>query len=379
MKILYVLDCSLDNGGAPKSTLILANEMCSLGFKVGLLIPESEYKRDSVSQITIFTIRTKNQYIPYIYSNPFKFIISAWKLFKIMKNFKPDLIHTQMPNSAHLMGFLKRILFYKKFPLMIYTDREHIPEMRKIKQVINHILIAKTHNKIVTLSNDSRRHWEKYNNKVSLIFNTAGKIFEKYDQQNHILYRKKYDIDVNEKVVIFVGRFTEIKNWPQVIEFIKEISVALDILFIFAISINNKSEENSYQIFRVQVAEVYSKTIFYKNVDLSILNELYYVSDIHVITSLMESFGRTAVEAMSRKCIVVSKAVGGLKDIIPDNRFFANSTEEYVEIIKAIFQLNPDDINNYKKLFLQTYQEKFSLKSNIDKHIELYHMSDIKK
>ena len=38
MKILYTVDCRLDNGGAPKSTCILANEMAKL-HDVSILTP----------------------------------------------------------------------------------------------------------------------------------------------------------------------------------------------------------------------------------------------------------------------------------------------------------------------------------------------------
>ena len=42
------------------------------------------------------------------------------------------------------------------------------------------------------------------------------------------------------------------------------------------------------------------------------MSDLYYITDIHMITSAIESFGRTAIEAMSRKCVVYSTDAGAI-------------------------------------------------------------------
>jgi len=51
---------------------------------------------------------------------------------------------------------------------------------------------------------------------------------------------------------------------------------------------------------------------FKENIPQEEMNELYYAADIFVLTSNRESFGRTAIEAMSRKCAVLGRNVGGL-------------------------------------------------------------------
>ena len=51
------------------------------------------------------------------------------------------------------------------------------------------------------------------------------------------------------------------------------------------------------------------------------MEDFYYDLDIFVLTSEGESFGRTLIEAMARKCVVLGTNSGGVPDVIGNKEF----------------------------------------------------------
>src|SRR3989344_916930 len=109
--------------------------------------------------------------------------------------------------------------------------------------------------------------------------------------------------------------------------------------------------------------------------NLKTLDKLYQNSDICVIPSRYESFGLTVLDAMSYRKTVVASKVGGIPEIITDNKdgvlFNPDSPKELSASLISICK------NKSKRRFLsqnayETVKKKFSLNSLVNKTLIYY-------
>ena len=171
---------------------------------------------------------------------------------------------------------------------------------------------------------------------------------------------------------MFSARYTYDKNWELTKQIIEYISGKGNFEFIIVVG-SDKSQEDirKCEILIQEIEGITGKNNIRTFIDLSLndVNELYYASDIFILTSRTESFGRTAVEAMARKNIVFGTDVDGLSEVIGFEEYRYNSFEDFKEKFSLIDKV---DINKEKERFYKRYKENFSTKINIEMHKHLY-------
>src|SRR5699024_6780089 len=109
------------------------------------------------------------------------------------------------------------------------------------------------------------------------------------------------------------------------------------------------------------------------NIDLKAMDKFYYDIDIFILTSNhnTESFGRTLVEAMSRNTVVLTTNSGGSVEVVGNKDNVLYSSNEFVERVIALNE-NRDLMNIEKERNMKYVKGKYSLISNINRHILLY-------
>ena len=360
-KILYIIDCGLLDGGAPRSTGILADEMA---------------KNNDVYMLMPYTGEEGNPYIHYIqlphFHNRFPFLfkqpLSALRLvydiYKVIRNINPNIIHAEMPRGARAVGLLKKMGLIK-VPI-VFTEREYVTGLRSVYKWLYRFLIIPTYDLIVCLSNKSRPFWEKYRKyPVVTIPNPGGKEFDVYreDEYNEaISCLTGYQSD--RLNVLFVGRYLNTKRWELAESIIYNycnkypngrvhfyVAVAYDLNDEKALSMVNRLSE-------------LSKVTLFSNVDVNMMSNLYYACDLHLITSKIESFGRTAIEAMSRKCAVYSTDAGAISETIGDKELILPAeAEAFIEIISK-FEKDKDLLETKKEAMYHRYQSLYTTEAN---------------
>ena len=99
----------------------------------------------------------------------------------------------------------------------------------------------------------------------------------------------------------------------------------------------------------------------------------YYLVDIFVMTSCFESFGKAAVEAMSRKCMVLSTAVGGLVEVVgnTEDLYDMNDLSKLTERVRYLAS-SKEASENEREYLYNRYKENYTADKNISRHIEMY-------
>lgn len=373
MKIMYTIDSSPIDGGAPISTILLANEMAKKGNEVSIVMPKNNKKSGIDRNIKIIEINKFIDKFPFEFKEPIKALVLTKELYNIVLQENPDIIHANMPRCARIIGMLRRLNFIPNKIKLIYTDREHVSTLRNFYKFIYKSFIAKPFDHVVSLSKINSVYWQDImgHKNVSIIPNTAGEVYELYKSEMHESMRKYLNINIGKKTVMFAGRFIYLKNWNLA----KEIMCKAPkdkFQFIIAIPINNIKIKMEVYEFINSIKEIGVDLVFIENATQKQMSDLYYAADIFIMTSNSESFGRTAIEAMSRKCVVIGRNVGALPEVIlKDSNIMNCESKEFIKKMEEYFN-NEKSLLNDKEWFYNRYIDNYTLNINIQNHINLY-------
>lgn len=369
--ILFFVDNSIEIvGGAEKSTEVIIDSL-KKSFNIGLVQPYSE---KSISGISNFKL-TKKTRLKHVFKNPYLIFVYIFSIYKIIKKVSPKIIHTQGQISFFLVGLLKKIKLIPNNVVIIHTERGlYSKYSKKLKKIF--MFFLKRINKLITTTEYNKDLWiqafenENLNIPIEVIENTAGEIFENYD------FLKDTTSSSNEIVIGFAGRYTDWKNWPLAEEIIIKLSESMGNEFIVKIAVgclDDRAIQESEKMFQ-RIKQVIGDRFKGKvNIDLNEMNVFYYSLDVFILTSDKdtESFGRTLIEAMSRKTAVLTTDAGGTAEVVGSRHNVLENADQFVyEIIK--YNKDKSLLLKEKERSYERVHSQYTLKKNIDKHYNLY-------
>ncbi len=169
------------------------------------------------------------------------------------------------------------------------------------------------------------------------------------------LIREKYKIEDDRTVIGFCGRFSPQKDWALATEIIEKCSNEFnDYVYMLVIGTDG-TQKNMDEVIKYcedlkgKIGE--DKVKIYINLNINEVEEVYYAMDCFILTSKWESFGRTAVEAMARKNIVIGRNVDGLSEVIGNSEYLYSHSDELLNILRSKM-CNYKEILKTKELFL---------------------------
>ncbi|MEW6009460.1 MAG: glycosyltransferase family 4 protein [Candidatus Omnitrophota bacterium] len=254
-------------------------------------------------------------------------LIVFWKLFNIIRNFKPDIIHTHTAKAGTLgrlaglfYNFMQRIRLRRNRAKLVHTFHGHIfygyfgKLKSKIFILIERILSGMT-DKIITVSDEVKLDLIEFKiaKKEKIIVIPLGLELEK-------LLALPYNDSFNSKIRVgIIGRLTPVKNHMMFFKAIKQLSEAglsneAKFMIIGDGELREKLEDTAKEL------GIYKQTEF-TGWQKDALN-LYSKLDIVALTSFNEGTPVSLIEAMAAARPVIATNVGGVKDIVNDERGF---------------------------------------------------------
>ena len=339
----------------PEFKLAGAETMCEN------LINAIDKKKYEIIAISLFsnkspiTERLEKNNIKIYYLNKKKgFDLKVFfKLCKIFKKEKPDMIHTHLYVMRY--SLLPSILFSKK-AVKVHTVH-NIAEKEISKGKIIHKIAFKIFNVIpVAISEVVKesiiKTYKLNSNKVPLIYNGIN--------LDNCIKKKNYKCS---NTIIHIGRFSEQKNHVELIDIFNDCLKQNGKLKLLLIGDGEKKDE----------IHNYCKELgILKNVNFlglqdncySFLNE----SDIFVMPSKWEGMPMTIIEAFGTGLPVVAYPVGGISDMIINekNGFLPNNKKDFCNKILKLLE----DNNLRKEIGLTNIKDSVNFSSK--KMAELY-------
>lgn len=369
--IILMGDNNLETvGGEQESTKIIL-EGIKEEYSVGVIQPGMI--ENPMKNVVYFQL-TESTRLKHIIMNPLSFIQYIWKVRKIINSSKPTIIHTQAQVSFFIIALLRKMKLISKNTKLVHTERGLYTKYNRLFKYLFFFFMKELHT-LVTTTKFNMKYWKKalenrgLDIEYRIIENTAGKLFERYDE--------KLDNQSDSYFTIgFSGRYTSWKNWPLAIEICEEISkvIGSNLKVKMAVgSLDKKAELETLKMFKHMKSILGERFEGNMNITLEEMDNFYYDLDVFILTSKRntESFGRTIVEAMSRKTAVLTTDAGGSVEVVGNNENVCHSLDDFKKRILQFYN-NKTCLENEKSLNLQRVKKVYSYQSNIIKHRRLY-------
>ena len=393
MKVLMINHFPLVGSGSGTYTRNIAVHLMKKGHEVGIVMPENTTQYGSIPGVKVYPLFfTRDEKIadalpfnfPCFTTHPRSVMtffdlddsqldayLSAFEktILNAVTDFKPDVIHAQhvwllawlsgktgvpyvvTAHGTDLMGYQKGVRFQR------YAEDA-----------------ASGAKRIITISNDNdelvRELFPLSAEKTVYMQNgyDPDRFFPEPITKERI--KELFDIDLRQKLVLFVGKLAHFKGIDVLIEAARlyESEGQGRIVTIIA-----GDGELAPQL-RKQAKDYKLKDVhFLGHLDISQLRELYSSADVSIVPSRREPFGLVAVEALACGCPVIATNQGGLPDIINDKVGALVDVDDAFGLSAAILhELFRPDSTERRKYAAKYAFEEFAQESLMDTLIDIY-------
>jgi glycosyltransferase involved in cell wall biosynthesis len=246
---------------------------------------------------------------------------------QIIRDYKPDIVHTHASKS----GAIGRLAASKeKVPVIIHTFHGHVfhSYFGKIKTQFYKIIerkLAKKSTAIIAISDLQKNELVNIHKVIpqvkAKVINLGFDLtkFQTNQDEKRLGFVKEYEITEDQICIGIIGRLTQIKNHDMFFEVIDNVVARsnenirvfvigggelLDVLMLKAKGIEEKLGKT-----------IFTFTSWIKDVDIPLAR-----LDIVCLTSYNEGTPVSLIEAQASNVVVMSTNVGGVKDIVDQNK-----------------------------------------------------------
>ncbi|MFC1517569.1 glycosyltransferase family 4 protein [Candidatus Margulisiibacteriota bacterium] len=295
--------------------------------------------------------------------NFFKDIKTLWKLYKIIRKEKPDIVHTHTAKAGTLGRLAAKLAGVKN---IYHTFHGHIfhSYFGRLKTALFLLIerfLARFTTKIIVISERQKQELLKLKiaplSKFSVI--PLGFELDKFKELVRTNYlRDQLSIGGDEKLVGIIGRLAPVKNHHLLIPIMQAVQKKQQGQVKLVIIGNGELEEQLKGL--VKDAGLENVILFSSwQKDLA---KVYPDLDLVILTSLNEGTPVTLIEAMACGIPVISTDVGGVGDVVKNGEsgILENkeNTEKFAEDIIELLsnnELREKYIKNAKKHVFETY------------------------
>ena len=319
---------------------------------------------------------------------PLNDIIAYYKIKKIIKEFKPDIVHTHA-SKAGTIGRLAASSCNVK--LIVHTFHGHVFHSYFNKAItgviiaIERYLAKKTHVIIAISEQQKKELVQTYNIASSdkIVTIPLGFNLEKYaieQDKKSIIFRSKYGFANDEIIIGIIGRIVPVKNHAMFVEIASKIKQTSGKKIRFAI-IGDGDSLPVIEKKAIELGLTYSYFITHPKMQSDIvvtsweteIDQVLAGLDIVVLTSFNEGTPVSLIEAMAAKRPVVSTNVGGVQDVVKHEvTGFLTSLNDVNSFAGYVIQL----INNKE---LRVKMGNAGFESVINKYSQQRLIKDVKK
>ncbi|MDB9955032.1 glycosyltransferase [Flavobacteriaceae bacterium] len=358
MKILRVIN-SLSIGGAERSVTGNIPLHIKNGYEIDLLLLDGEetffFRELKSKKVKIFSLGKKKNIL-----NPFYIL----KLIRKMRGY--DLVHVSLFPSLYWVALAK--ILSKNDIKLIYTEHATHNRRRNIF-VFKYIdeFIYKQYAHIIAISPETNKNLKSHlrgEHKITTVYNGVD-IDKIRNDQNSIIddLRSKYQ---SKKLLVQVASFREAKDQDTLIRALSLLPEYFHVLFV--------GEGRRMQVCKDLAEQLgVSNRISFLGLQNNI-GAILRISDIVIMSSHWEGFGRSAIEGMAVGKPVIASNVVGLANIIRDAGLLFEVGNE-INLVNKILSLSSDEFfynEIVKKCLIRA--EKYSIQKMIESYETIYNM-----
>ena len=307
--------------------------------------------------------------------NPLIILLNVYKLSKIIKKYKINIIHARSRAPAWSAYFAA-----KKMGIPFVTTFHGTYSIQNnLKKKYNSIMIKS--NRVIAISKFIKSHiLSNYNiDKEKIVTIYRGVNIEKFNylkvsNERLISLLKKFNIPEDSYVVLLPGRITRWKGHTLLIEAISKLQRS-DIICLFVGDVQGRNKY--YTELEKLIDKLQLKNNFRIISNQSDMAAIYKLADVVVSTSLEpEAFGRVVAEAQAMGRPTVAVNHGGGPEIIIDGQtgwlFKPGDADDLSDKINSALNLNKEDRDKMAMGAIERTKLNFNNETMCAKTLQVY-------
>jgi glycosyltransferase involved in cell wall biosynthesis len=351
---LLIITPTLNIGGGEKLTVDLIRNIDRNLFDVTLLVLFSEKQ-------THFSEQVKSTDIKIVYGDKrrgFDFKIYP-KINKILKEVKPDVIHTHLNVLQYMFPFYFTQKYKKVHTIHSVADKEAYGILKYVHKFSFKYLnvIPVSISKYIT---NSMREFYPFLNEIKCVYN--GIDLEKF---------KPFSSKRNQRSIKFIatGSLYPVKNHKFMIEAFSRLVTKFENITLTILGDGELRQELEEQIDSKNL----KGKVFLKGRVNNVAYELNK-SDIYLMSSIYEGLPLSLLEAMACGLPIISTKAGGIVDVIIDgsNGLLVNNgdIEDYVNCMERL--VVDDNLRNSISRNCQLQSQSYNIKKCVKEYEAIY-------
>jgi len=250
--------------------------------------------------------------------NPFSNILVIWRLYRLLRQIKPDVVHTHMAKA----GFVGRVAAWLAgVPVIVHTfhgvafSDQHDWILKRLFILLER-LAASMSDTIITLTQSLRHELaETYSvaRQARMTILPLGLDLEGFAHatRKNGDFRKKWNIPNDAPLVGIVGRLAPIKNHDLFLRAVAQVKAQVPNAHFVIVGDGETRADVEAQVKALNLSDSVTFTGWQRD-----LIPLYSDLDILVNSSTSEGTPTPIIEALAAGCPVVATAVGGVPDML---------------------------------------------------------------
>ncbi|MEI4525354.1 N-acetyl-alpha-D-glucosaminyl L-malate synthase BshA [Priestia megaterium] len=370
MKLKIGITCYASVGGSGVVATELGKLLAEKGHEIHFISSSMPFRLTKVYPNIYFHEVDVNQYSVFKYP-PYDLALSS-KMAEVAKREKLDIIHTHYAIPHAVCGILAKQMVEHEVKIVTTlhgTDITVLGEDPSLKDLIKFGIEKSDAVTAVSQSLvDQTHHLISPDKEIETMYNF---IDERVYHKKEVQYLKaEYGILENEKVVIHISNFRQVKR-------------VTDIVKTFAI-INKKLQSKLLLVGDGPEMTVVSQLVRELNLQDSVLflgkqenvAELYSISDLKLLLSEKESFGLVLLEAMACGVPCIGTNIGGIPEVIEHEKtgYICEVGDVEDAASKAIQLLENEQLHHQmREAALSAVNHKFHSTEIVSQYEKLYY------
>ena len=295
------------------------------------------------------------------------FLSAYFKLRKLVKNFKPDVVHSHMVH-ANLISRLLRLTV--KIPKLICTAH-NANEGGKLR-----MLAYRMTDRLASIStNVSQEAVDEFiakgavkQGRMLAIPNGIDVNIFSYDGHTRDVIRNALGIN-NKKMILAVGRVDTQKDYPNLLQAIQLLAQQRDDFKVFIVGDGPLKAELNLLVKTLNIGDFVEFLGIRRDVPA-----LMSAADLFILPSAWEGFGLVVAEAMACERVVVATDCGGVKEVVGSNGFLVQPKKSTLlaDSLNSALSLSELERSEIGAAARQRVVDRFSLDANVDSFLRLY-------
>ncbi|MFQ2723900.1 glycosyltransferase [Aeromonas caviae] len=360
MKILLIIT-GLGMGGAERQVCDLADQFTAKGHKVLLISMTGEtVNRPLSSKIDVVELNMAK--------TPFGFIKAYWQARQLIKQFKPDVVHSHM---VHANLFSRLLRLSVRIPKLICTAHNTSEGGR------GRMLAYRITDKLCDIStNVSQEAVDAFfaqgavaKGRMLAMHNGIDTERFTFDINHRIRLRTELNISEEIPLLLAVGRLNVAKDYPNLLLAFHHIVKAGSLAHLVIIGVGDEETKLIKMVAELGLC----KRVYFLGLRHDV-HEWMSAADLFVLSSAWEGFGLVVAEAMACERLVVATDCGGVREVVANCGVLVppkNSTE-LARALTDCLSLSAEQVKEQGRAARQRIVEHYSLKSQAANWLRLY-------